>query len=155
MVARGIHALAAALRAGGYHITIETAATVPPEGIACDLASLSPKLAHSQPTTLGPGWAEKHEALRRQPAVLRQWMEHSDFQLKFVLESEADLVEMEGLLAETGTEIPPWKVQLMPQGITRELLLARQSALLDLCKKRGYRYCARLHIDLFGNRRGT
>lgn len=155
MVARGIHALAAALRAGGYHITIETAATVPPEGIACDLASLSPKLAHSQPTTLGPGWAEKHEALRRQPAVLRQWIEYSDFQLKFVLESEADLEEMEGLLAETGTEIPPWKVQLMPQGITRELLLARQSALLDLCKKRGYRYCARLHIDLFGNRRGT
>jgi 7-carboxy-7-deazaguanine synthase len=155
MVARGIHSLAAALRAGGYHITIETAATVPPEGIACDLASLSPKLGHSQPTTLGPGWAEKHEALRRQPSVLRQWLEHSEFQLKFVLESEADLEEMEALLAETGTEIPPWKVQLMPQGITRESLLARQSELLDLCKKRGYRYCARLHIDLFGNRRGT
>jgi 7-carboxy-7-deazaguanine synthase len=43
MVAKGIRELASALRAAGKHITIETAATIPPDGIACNLASLSPK----------------------------------------------------------------------------------------------------------------
>ena len=155
MVARGIHSLAAALREAGYHITIETAGTVPPDDIACDLASLSPKLAHSRPTTLGPAWAEKHDSLRYQPGVIRQWLDHAPFQLKFVLETTTDLEEMEALLKETGSDIPAWKIQIMPQGITRDSLLERQSQLLDLCKKRGYRYCSRLHIDLFGNRRGT
>src|SRR4051812_4133949 len=39
MIARGIHELAAGLRAAGGHVTIETAGTVAPGGIACDLAS--------------------------------------------------------------------------------------------------------------------
>jgi 7-carboxy-7-deazaguanine synthase len=43
MVAKEIHELANSLRQQGKHITIETAATIPPAGIACDLASLSPK----------------------------------------------------------------------------------------------------------------
>jgi 7-carboxy-7-deazaguanine synthase len=50
MVARGIHSLAEQLRALGKHITIETAGTIPPAGIACDLASISPKLANSTPS---------------------------------------------------------------------------------------------------------
>src|SRR5512146_2070870 len=41
MIAKDIHALAAAIHGTGRHITIETAATVAPGGIACDLASLS------------------------------------------------------------------------------------------------------------------
>src|SRR6185312_1651951 len=49
MIAPGIRDLAAALKELGYHLTIETAATVGPEGIACDLASLSPKLLNSAP----------------------------------------------------------------------------------------------------------
>ena len=53
MVAKGIHELAAALRLEGKHITIETAGTVLPGGIACDLASLSPKLSNSTPRTGG------------------------------------------------------------------------------------------------------
>src|SRR4051812_3458123 len=48
-IKKEIHFLAAALKNGAKHITIETAATVSPEGIACDLASLSPKLANSLP----------------------------------------------------------------------------------------------------------
>src|SRR3954467_3471660 len=42
MIAKGIRELAAELKRLNYHITIETAATIAPEGIACDLASLSP-----------------------------------------------------------------------------------------------------------------
>ncbi len=49
MLQKEIHALAAALKERGYHLTIETAGTILPDGIACDLASLSPKLRHSAP----------------------------------------------------------------------------------------------------------
>src|SRR5438309_1907432 len=49
MIAKGIYELAQTLRAADQHITIETAATIPPDGIACDLASLSPKLSNSAP----------------------------------------------------------------------------------------------------------
>jgi hypothetical protein len=68
---KGIRELASALRAAGKHITIETAATIPPNGIACDLASLSPKLSNSTPDHRLPEvWQQKHELLRRQPAII-------------------------------------------------------------------------------------
>src|SRR5207249_10915638 len=49
MIAKQIHELARRLHELGKHITIETAGTIAPCGIACDLASLSPKLGRSTP----------------------------------------------------------------------------------------------------------
>jgi len=156
MIAPGIHDLAGLLRAQDRHITIETAATVPPEGIACDLASLSPKLAHSAPDArLDDTWRRKHEALRWQPAVVAAWIAAGDYQLKFVVGSERDLVEIEALLRETGCAVPPDKILLMPEGVTVEALRSKAGWLGELCKTRGYRYAPRLHIELYGNRRGT
>jgi 7-carboxy-7-deazaguanine synthase len=156
MIAPGIHDLAGRLRAQDYHITIETAATVPPGGIACDLASLSPKLAHSAPDArLDEAWRKKHEELRWQPAVVAAWLAAGDYQLKFVVGSERDLVELESMLGEVGRAVPPGKILLMPEGVTVESLRAKAGWLGDLCKARGYRYAPRLHIELYGNRRGT
>jgi len=76
MVASGINELAQALTQLGRHVTIETAATIAPDGIACDLASLSPKLLNSAPDPLKHGtWRRKHEALRWQPDVVRAWLD--------------------------------------------------------------------------------
>jgi 7-carboxy-7-deazaguanine synthase len=73
MVAKEIRELAAVLKKAGYHITIETAATIAPEGIACDLASLSPKLKNSGPDDRLPAaWREKHGALRWFSAEVRR-----------------------------------------------------------------------------------
>ena len=36
-----------------------------------------------------------------------------------------------------------------------EVLRARTTWLAELCKQRGYRFAPRLHIELYGNRRGT
>lgn len=157
MIAPGIRELAAALRARGCHITIETAATIPPHGIACDLASLSPKLAHSAPDArLDDTWRRRHAELRWQPAVVAAWIAAvPDYQLKFVVSSEADLTEIEGMLRETGGEIPRARVLLMPEGVTIESLRARTGWLAALCKERGYRLAPRLHIELYGNKRGT
>ena len=156
MIAPGIHELAFQLSERGYHITIETAATVAPGGIACDLASLSPKLAHSAPDArLDDTWRRKHAELRWQPRVVATWIGVGNYQLKFVVSSEADVTEMETMLRETDCLIPPAKVLLMPEGVTVEALRARSGWLGELCKARGYRYAPRLHIELYGNRRGT
>jgi 7-carboxy-7-deazaguanine synthase len=157
MVARGIHELAARLRASGKHITIETAGTIAPGGIACDLASISPKLANSTPLpgTIEPAWIERHERSRLRPDILREWLGNYSYQLKFVVASETDLAEIESLLAGTGLAIPPAKVLLMPEGTDPATLDARRAMLVDLCLRKGHRLCDRLHIRLFGNTRGT
>ncbi len=157
MLAAELPALAAALRAAGKHITIETAGTVAPDSIACDLASLSPKLRNSTPPAeqFGAAWSERHEATRWQPAVVAAWLAAYEFQLKFVIATEADLAEVEALLAQLPTPPPRHKVLLMPEGITREALAARTPWLTALCRDRGYRFAPRLHIDWFGNKRGV
>ncbi len=156
MVAKGIHELAAALKQPGCHITIETAATIAPGGIACDLASLSPKLKNSAPDArLDDTWRKKHDSLRWQPEVVRAWLEQGDYQLKFVVAEAGDVREIESMLAELGRDIPPAKVLLMPEGTTVEALRAKAGWLGELCKARGYRYAPRLQIELYGNKRGT
>jgi 7-carboxy-7-deazaguanine synthase len=156
MVAPEIHALAAALRELGRHITIETAATVAPGGIACDLASLSPKLLNSAPDRLKHAvWRRKHEALRWQPGVVRAWLDAYPWQLKFVVSQPADVAEIEGMLAQLARDVPRHKVLLMPEATTVGLLRHRARWLADLCKQRGFRYAHRLQIELYGNKRGT
>ena len=156
MIAKKIHELAAALRAAKRHITIETAATVAPDGIACDLASLSPKLANSAPDSRLPdAWRERHEATRWQPEAVRAWVDGYAYQFKFVVSTPADVAELEGLLAGLGRDIPPHKVLLMPEATSLEKMRERAAWLGELCKARGYRYAHRLHIELYGNKRGT
>jgi 7-carboxy-7-deazaguanine synthase len=156
MAAKGIHDLAQALKARGKHITIETAATVAPNGIACDLASLSPKLRNSTPDNRLPdSWRSKHEELRRQPAVIREWLQRYPFQLKFVVTGGADVAEIQELLADLNVNIPPVKVLLMPEGASEEAIRRNAATLVELCKRHGYRYTDRLHVKLFGNTRGT
>jgi 7-carboxy-7-deazaguanine synthase len=156
MVAKDIHQLAHRLRERGNHITIETAATIFPEGIACDLASLSPKLSNSTPNgATANGWSDRHEKRRLQPDIIREWVQDYDHQLKFVIQSERDLEEMHHLLSSIGCEIKLSKVLLMPEGTDALAIHSRTATLLDICKRYGYRYCNRLHIELFGNTKGT
>jgi 7-carboxy-7-deazaguanine synthase len=156
MVAPGIADLAAGLKLLGRHVTIETAATVAPAGIACDLASLSPKLLNSAPDPLQHmAWRRKHEALRWQPDVVRAWLDAGPWQLKFVVAQPADVEEIEGMLAQLRRDIPRHKVLLMPEGTTAGALRARAPWLSELCKQRGFRYAHRLQIELYGNTRGT
>ena len=156
MIAKGIHRLTGRLRETGKHITIETAATVLPGGIACDLASLSPKLSNSTPdATAANGWRDRHEKRRLQPEVIREWIRNYDYQIKFVIVSETDLKEVQDLLSTVGCEVKPSKVLLMPEGTDQSRIRSRNATLVDTCKRYGYRYCHRLHIELFGNTKGT
>lgn len=147
--------LAEALKAAGYHLTVETAATVF-KALPIDLASLSPKLSNSTPTERAGGrFAQAHEANRWRPDVVQQFIDGSpDFQLKFVVASEGDLAEIHSLLAQ----LKGWRpadVQLMPEGIDAETLAARSEWINDICLLEGFRFCPRLHVLLYGNKRGT
>lgn len=156
MIAKDIRLLAAEIKKLGHHITVETAATIAPEGIAYDLASLSPKLLNSAPDArLSVTWRKKHEALRWQPAVVRAWLDRGEYQFKFVITQPGDIDEMEVMLASLKCDIPRHRILLMPEGITIESIRARAGWLGELCKQRGYRYAHRLQIELYGNRRGT
>jgi 7-carboxy-7-deazaguanine synthase len=154
LIAADIEELCANLRQRDYHITIETAATVF-KPVECDLASLSPKLSNSTPWQREEGrHAERHERLRLRPDVILAFMERSDYQLKFVIDQPADVDEVRELL-KLLPDVDHAKVLLMPQGVTAEELRARGVWLIEECKKLGFRFCPRLHIELFGNRRGT
>jgi 7-carboxy-7-deazaguanine synthase len=76
-----------------------------------------------------------------------------DYQLKFVIANEPDLAEAQELIAALNA--PAGKVILMPEGITAEVLNARGAWIAELCKRHGYRFSPRLHVHLYGNRRGT
>ncbi|MBY0507703.1 MAG: 7-carboxy-7-deazaguanine synthase QueE [Bryobacteraceae bacterium] len=153
LIAPAIGELTAALRAAGFHITIETAGTVAPP-VACDLMSISPKLSNSTPWERDEGrYAAQHERLRYQPEVLRELMRTYNYQLKFVVTSPEDLVEIRALLQETGGQAS--KTILMPEGIQLEILRERARWISEACKQENFRYSPRLHIDLFGNTRGT
>jgi 7-carboxy-7-deazaguanine synthase len=156
MIAKEMQGLAAGIKRTGRHITIETAATVAPGGIACDLASLSPKLLNSAPDPVEhAAWRKKHEATRWQPEVVRAWIDAYAYQFKFVVARPEDIDELEHMLAALKRDIPRHKVLLMPEGTTLEKIRSRAGWLGELCKARGYRYAHRLHLELYGNRRGT
>lgn len=154
LIAPGIEELCAALRAGGYHITIETAAVVFKE-TDCDLFSISPKLSNSIPHEREGGrWAVRHDRQRLRLEVIQALMDRGDYQLKFVVERIEDVAEARAIVDRLrGVEAA--KVLLMPQGISREELERRGAWLVEVCKQHGFRYSPRLHIELFGNRRGV
>ena len=154
MIVPGVEELTHRLKDAGYHLTIETAATIWKD-VVCDLASISPKTGNSTPWERDGGrWADEHEAKRINLDVIHRFMAMPDYQLKFVMDTPQDLAEVDMLLTQIG-DYDPDNVLLMPQGVTREELTARAPWIAELCKKRGFRYCPRLHIDLFGHTPST
>jgi 7-carboxy-7-deazaguanine synthase len=153
MIAPEIVALTAALREAGMHITVETAGTVY-QPVVCDLMSISPKLTNSIPKEREGGrWAAQHDRLRYQPHVLRRLMNDYPHQLKFVVSAPEDLQEIAELRDELA--IDREHIVLMPEGTNRDVLRERGMWLAEVCKHEGYRFSPRLHIELWGDRRGV
>jgi 7-carboxy-7-deazaguanine synthase len=149
MIANGVAELTQALKQRGLHITIETAGTLYKD-VACDLMSISPKLANSTPAG---DWSERHERLRYQPVVLKKLMSACEYQLKFVVASPEDLAEIESILRDTKADRD--RVVLMAEGTNAETIRERAQWITGICTREGFRYSPRLHIDLWGNRRGV
>jgi len=145
--------LVAELRARGHIITIETAATIFVPELRPDLFSLSPKLANSLPSTDHGAARALHERNRKLDVVPRFLDNGCDVQVKFVVESAADLPEIIGLVARW--QLPRDQVYLMPQCISGNVLIEKGRLVADMCGQEGFNFTGRMQIELWGNERGT
>jgi 7-carboxy-7-deazaguanine synthase len=142
------------LRRLGRHITIETAGTLYLPA-ACDLMSISPKLAGSAPDAAKhPRWRRRHERERLKLDALARLVAEFDHQLKFVVDRPEEVVEIASLLRELPS-VAPDRILLMPQGRTADELAERAAWVAELCAERGWTYCPRLQIEWLGPVRAT
>jgi 7-carboxy-7-deazaguanine synthase len=139
------------LARAGRLVTIETAGTVYRPAHAA-LMSISPKRPNSTPRDAR--WTQRHEALRDRTDVVSQMTRDYRYQLKYVIDSPADVADVDAHIARIGG-ITPDRVYLMPQGTDAEVLRDKTEWLRDEASHRGYSVSPRLHIELFGNRRAT
>lgn len=142
--------LCSLLKQEGFHITIESNGTTDYNG-PVDLFSISPKLSNSVP--VGTEFESMHAKARMKINVLKKLTSSYDSYLKFVCNSEADLVEIKGI--QLALSLPSDRIYLMPEGQTNEELQARRLWLADRCLDNGYRYTDRMHIILYGKKRGV
>lgn len=146
--------LAKQLHAQERHITVETAGTLYLP-VDCDLMSISPKLVHSGPSPeTHAHWSRRHQRQRYQPDVLKRLLAEYDCQLKFVIDTQNDLDEVEQFL-EAFPEVQEDRILLMPQGTTIEQIYEREVWLQPVCKSYGWTYCPRRQIEWYGPVRGT
>lgn len=146
-----------ALAQASVHVTIETAATLW-QAATCDLMSISPKLTASKPRqgTIAPKWIDQHESRRWRPdVILRLIKQATQFQLKFVVDQQAELDEVQSIVEALRGEVFPARVWVMPQARSVEELDRQQQWLIAECEKRGFQYCDRKHLRWFGNKRQT
>ena len=154
MLPREMPELCAALSQAGKHITIETAGTIFQE-LVCNLMSISPKLGNSTPPESRAGdWTRRHEANRFRPEIVRQLIDRHDHQLKFVIDQPGDIDSIIDYLAQV-KPVRPDRVMLMPQGIDATALAEKEKWIGPICDEHGFKLCQRMHIQWYGNTRGT
>lgn len=159
----------------GICITIETNGTFPPikdPGIV-DLYSVSPKLSTS---IAKPGQVVKtpqgdkkftkeevehlNKARINWPNLAKIYHDAWDIQLKFVYSGKESLKEIfeyiDKLAEETGEHKEDINrcIMLMPEGMTEEILTKNRKEAANECIKNGWRYTDRLHITIWGDKRG-
>jgi organic radical activating enzyme len=142
---RQLAPLAGSLKQAGFCIEVETNGTVAPGelGPLIDQWNVSPKLESSGNQGLA----------RIRPAVLEQFAAQPCSFFKFVVSAPPDVDEAAALAGTAG--LPAARVILMPEGRSFAELAARSTWLAEACAVRGFRFSTRLHILLWGDRRGV
>ena len=129
-----------------YRFEVETNGTQIPDEFmseAIDQWNVSAKLSNSG----------NDEKLRIKPDALRYFVSRENAWFKFVIQTAEDLTEVQQL--ENDYAIPKAKILLMPEGRTEASLQQKRLWLADICRDQGYRFSDRLHIQLWGSKRGV
>lgn len=127
-------------------IEIETNGSIAPSAALAervDLFMVSPKLAHSG----------NEAAVALKPAALSAFANNPRAFFKFVARDVSDLDAVAAIAAEYA--IPASRIYIMPEGTTSAALRERERALKPAALARGYSYSDRLHIHMFGEKRGV
>jgi len=130
----------------GVRVEIETNGTVAPPPAVDALIhqyNVSPKLAHSG----------NPAELALIPERLAHWAAEPRAFFKFVIAEPSDVDEVLALV--TQFQIPRERVYLMAEGTDIATLAARERWLAGLCLQHELTLSKRLHIELYGDERGT
>jgi organic radical activating enzyme len=135
-----------ALLPEGIAVEVETNGTVAPSPALDALVhqyNVSPKLAHSG----------NPAELALPPERLAHWAGEPRAAFKFVIAEPDDVAEVLALAERFA--IPRERTWLMAEGTDSATLHARESWLAQLCLAHGLTLSNRLHIELYGDTRGT
>lgn len=136
--------LTQALTERGFTLEVETSGTRPPPPGAPPAIQWNVSLKLQ-----GAGVEERR---RINPPAVRAFLDR-DTWWKFVVADEQDLAEVLRLAERFG--LPRERILLQPEALRREDFLARAPWVVEACKRHGFRFSPRLHVLLWGARRGV
>lgn len=125
-----------------YYIEVETNGTILPV-IEVNQFNVSPKLGHSG----------NSRDIRENPEVLKELAKKQNVDFKFVVKTESDIARICDFVRNYG--IRKEKVFLMALGKTVEELQLREKMVEEFADMYGFSFTDRLHVKLYGNRRGV
>lgn len=129
-----------------YRFEVETNGTLVPKPdfeAAIDQYNVSPKLENSGNTRM----------LREKSKALHFFSKNPKANFKFVVDRAADVSEVLDLAQRYA--IAPEKIWLMPEGTSPATLKKRREWVVDICKTYGFRYSDRLHVQIWGAKKGV
>jgi organic radical activating enzyme len=127
----------------GWRVEVETNGTLPPrvsDGLVTGW-NVSPKLAN----------AGLPLERRYRPAVLKAFEATGRAAFKFVATGAADLDQIQAMVDDCGLST----VYVMPEGTDAGTITTRTSELAEPVTARGWHLTTRLHILIWGDRRGV
>ena len=133
-------------RDSNYRFEVETNGTIIPSPELEPLISqynVSPKLENS-------GNPAK---LRNNSDTMAFFAASSKAWFKFVVADKSDLTEIEELIATYS--LPRYRILLMPEGRDQDSLEKNRLWVAEACREHGFRFGDRLHIQLWGSKRGV
>ena len=135
------------LHRAGLRVEVETAGHIPPPEDALKRVNqwnISPKLQSAQISE------------EKQPKTLDWLRQAKEPYLKFVVHRTDELDEIEVVLEKYGLgDFPRSRIIISPGGKTREQMEHRLFALAEASMNRGFRFTPRLHVMLWGDKRGV
>lgn len=163
------------IRKPDIEVTIETNGSImPPDDIfdEVDLWSISPKLKNSEcfeGTNIPKSMQQQHKRLRFNQQALLKYIKNANlFQFKFVGSNEQVEQDVDGFMKDLYNNISKreketidakfdmvgW-IMIMPAGQTLNQINESTEKILPICYRRGWNYCDRLQIRIWGDKRGV
>lgn len=137
----GFAPLVAGLHALGLRVEVETAGTELPPPSPVDQWNVSLKLAHSGVPA----------ARRLRPEAIERFRDLGAW-FKFVVTTEDDVDEVIAIQSRHG--LATERIVLMPLGMLRAEQLTLMPRVVEWSRRHGFRFSPRLHILIWGPRRG-
>lgn len=129
-----------------YKFEIETNGTIKPTMALIEMVdqfNVSVKLENSN----------MPEKKRLKKPALETYARLPNADFKFVIDTKEDLEQVLALQEEYA--IPASRIYLMPQGINQEQQAEKEQWVAELCKDNQFNFTPRLHIALWGSKRGV